>query len=94
MTDKKALPPEEREELFRVLKSRFEKNMGRHKGIEWAEIQSKLEAHIEKLWSLHEMEQTGGEPDVVGQDIKTGEFIFYDCSIGKRTKHSNTSRKC
>ena len=77
---KKALSPEQREELLRTLKARFEKNMGRHKGLEWAEVQVKLEANTEKLWSLHEMEKTGGEPDVVGHDNKTGEYIFYDCS--------------
>ena len=77
---KKKLSPEEREELLRVLKARFEKNMNRHKGLEWAKVQAKLEANAEKLWSLHEMEKTGGEPDVVGHDKKTGEYIFYDCS--------------
>ena len=69
-----------REELIKVLKARFEKNMNRHKGIEWAKVQVKLEANNEKLWSLNEMEITGGEPDVVGLDKKTGEYIFYDCS--------------
>jgi hypothetical protein len=68
------------EELLRVLKARFEKNLNRHKGLEWAKVQAKLEANSEKLWSLSEMERTGGEPDVVGQDKKTGEYIFYDCS--------------
>jgi len=68
------------EELLKVLKARFEKNMNRHKGLEWAKVQARLEAHSEKLRSLQEMERTGGEPDVVGQDTKTGEFIFYDCS--------------
>jgi Protein of unknown function (DUF4256) len=77
---KKELPPEQREELLRALKARFEKNMNRHKGLEWARVQAKLEANIEKLWSLNEMERTGGEPDVVGHDKKTGEYIFYDCS--------------
>src|SRR5215831_15104629 len=77
---KKELPPEQREELLRSLKARFEKNMNRHKGLEWAEVQAKLEADTEKLWSLHEMERTGGEPDVVGHDKTTGEYIFYDCS--------------
>jgi len=72
--------PEQREELLRALKVRFEKNMNRHKGLEWAKIQAKLEANAEKLWSLNEMEKTGGEPDVVGHDKKTGEYIFYDCS--------------
>lgn len=69
-----------REELLRALKARFEKNMSRHKGLEWSGVQAKLEASPEKLWSLSEMERTGGEPDVVGQDKKTGEYIFYDCS--------------
>jgi hypothetical protein len=71
---------EQREELLRALKARFEKNMNRHQGLEWANVQAKLEANPEKLWSLHEMERTGGEPDVVGYDEKTGEYIFYDCS--------------
>jgi Protein of unknown function (DUF4256) len=70
----------QRDELLRALKARFEKNMNRHKGLEWAQVQAKLEANTEKLWSLHEMESTGGEPDVVGHDKKTGEYIFYDCS--------------
>ncbi len=74
------LSAEQREELLRALKARFEKNMNRHKGLEWAKVQAKLEANPEKLWSLHEMESTGGEPDVVGHDQKTGEYIFYDCS--------------
>ncbi|HVS01033.1 MAG TPA: DUF4256 domain-containing protein [Thermoanaerobaculia bacterium] len=77
---KKKLSPDQREELLGVLKARFEKNVKRHKGLEWAEVQAKLEANAEKLWSLHEMERTGGEPDVVGHDKKTGEYIFYDCS--------------
>jgi hypothetical protein len=74
------LSAEQREELLRALEARFEKNMNRHKGLEWAKVQAKLEANVEKLWSLHEMERTGGEPDVVGHDTKTGEYIFYDCS--------------
>ncbi|MEX3744162.1 DUF4256 domain-containing protein [Lysinibacillus xylanilyticus] len=74
------LSPEQREELLKTLKARFEKNMNRHKELEWAEVQAKLEANTEKLWSLNEMEGTGGEPDVVGHDQKTGEYIFYDCS--------------
>jgi hypothetical protein len=78
--NKKELSPEQREELFRALKARFEKNMNRHKGLEWAKVQAKLEANTEKLWSLNEMERTGGEPDVVGHDEKRGEYIFYDCS--------------
>ncbi len=68
------------EEILTVLKARFEKNMNRHKGLEWAKVQAKLEANAEKLWSLHEMERSGGEPDVVGHDKKTGESMFYDCS--------------
>ena len=78
---KKELSPEQREELLRALKARFEKNMNRHKDLEWAKVQAKLEANTEKLWSLNEMESTGGEPDVVGHDNKTGEYIFYDCSV-------------
>jgi hypothetical protein len=78
--NKKDLSPKQREELLRALKARFEKNMHRHQGLEWAQVQAKLEAHAEKLWSLSEMERTGGEPDVVGHDKKTGEYIFYDCS--------------
>jgi hypothetical protein len=74
------LSPKQREELISVLKGRFEKNMNRHKGLEWANVQAKLEANSEKLWSLNEMERTGGEPDVVGHDKRTGEYIFYDCS--------------
>jgi len=74
------LSKKQRDELLRALKARFEKNMNRHKGLDWAGVQAKLEANAEKLWSLHEMERTGGEPDVVGQDKKSGEFIFYDCS--------------
>jgi hypothetical protein len=86
-SEQHALPAGMREELLRALKARFEKNMNRHKGLEWAKIQAKLEACLsgrqsnsEKLWSLNEMERTGGEPDVVGLDKKTGEYIFYDCS--------------
>lgn len=74
------LPQEEREKLLKGLKTRFEKNTDRHKGVEWAKVQAKLEANAEKLRSLYEMEETGGEPDVVGKDKKTGEYIFYDCS--------------
>jgi len=76
----KDLSPEQRKQLRGALKARFEKNMDRHKGLEWANAQSRLEANTEKLRSLHEMERTGGEPDVVGHDKKTGEYIFYDCS--------------
>jgi hypothetical protein len=86
-SNKKKLSSEQLEELLRALKARFEKNMNRHKGLEWAKVQAKLEAclsgrqaNTEKLWSLNEMERTGGEPDVVGHDKKTGEYIFYDCS--------------
>jgi hypothetical protein len=79
-SNKKGLASEQREELLRALKARFEKNMNRHKGLEWAKVQAKLEANTEKMWSLNEMERTGGEPDVVGYDKKTGEHIFYDCS--------------
>jgi|SRR5665213_576435 len=77
---KKYLPPEQLEELLSALKARFEKNRNRHNGIEWARVQAKLEANTEKIWSLNEMERTGGEPDVVGYEKKTGEYIFYDCS--------------
>ena len=78
--NKKALSPKQREELLKALKARFEKNRNRHKDLEWANVQAKLDAHAEKLWSLNEMERTGGEPDVVGQDKRTGEYIFFDCS--------------
>jgi len=71
---------EQRQELLRVLKARFEKNMNRHKGLEWAKVQDKLQGNTEKLWSLNQMERSGGEPDVIGHDKKTGEYIFYDCS--------------
>jgi hypothetical protein len=77
---KKELSPEQIDELLRELKARFEKNMNRHKGIDWAKVKAKLDAHIEKLWSLNEMEKTGGEPDIVGYDKMTDEYIFYDCS--------------
>ncbi|HEX8548075.1 MAG TPA: DUF4256 domain-containing protein [Cytophagaceae bacterium] len=77
---KKKLPKVECEAILNLLQLRFEKNMERHKGVEWAGLQSKLEHNIEKLWSLNEMERTGGEPDVVGYDQKTDEYIFYDCS--------------
>ena len=79
-SNKKKLSPEQRSSLLGVLKARFEKNMKRHKALEWSTIQAKLEANTEKLWSLNEMESTGGEPDVVGYDKKTGKYIFYDCS--------------
>jgi Protein of unknown function (DUF4256) len=77
---KKKLLAKEREELLETLQARFEKNRNRHKGLEWAKVEAKLEANSAKLWSLHMMESTGGEPDVVGQDKKTGEYIFFDCS--------------
>jgi hypothetical protein len=77
---KKKLSLEQREELLRALKVRFSQNVNRHKGLEWAKVQAKLEANTERLWSINEMERTGGEPDVVGYDKKTGEYIFYDCS--------------
>ena len=74
------LSPAQRETLLSALKARFEKNLNRHKGLDWAKVQARLEANGEKLWSLNEMERTGGEPDVVGFDKKTGEYVFYDCS--------------
>jgi len=77
---RKQVSPKQRDELLRALKTRFEKNIHRHKGLEWAKVQAKLQANTEKLWSLNEMERTGGEPDVVGHDRKTGEYIFFDCS--------------
>jgi len=77
---KKKLSSKQAEELLKTLKARFEKNTNRHKGIEWAKVKAKLDANTEKLWSLNEMEKTGGEPDVVGHDKKTGEYIFFDCS--------------
>ena len=77
---KKGLSPEQREDLLKTLKARFEKNMKRHEGLDWAKVKAKLEANAEKLASLSEMERTGGEPDVVGHDKKTGEYIFFDCS--------------
>ena len=76
----KELPLGQREELLKVLKARFDKNMNRHKGLDWANVQAKLDSNPEKLWSLNEMERTGGEPDVAGHDKKTDEYIFYDCS--------------
>jgi len=79
-TKKQQLSSEQREELLKALKARFEKNMNRHKSLAWAQVQARLEANTGKLWSLHEMERTGGEPDAVGHDKKTGEYIFYDCS--------------
>lgn len=81
ISNKKELSPEQREELLVTLKARFEKNMNRHNDLDWAKVQAKLEANNEKLWSLYEMERTSGEPDVVGHDKETGEYIFYDCSV-------------
>lgn len=81
VSNKKELSLEQREELLRTLKARFEKNMNRHEGLEWVKVQTKLEANTGKLWSLNEMERTGGEPDVVGHDKKKDEYIFYDCSV-------------
>jgi len=78
--DKKALSPKQREELLGTLNARFEKNLNHHNGLEWAKVKAKLEANPEKLWSLNEMERTGGDPDVVGYDQKTSEYIFFDCS--------------
>ncbi len=80
-SNKKELSGEQRKELLMVLEDRFEKNMNRHTGIEWSKVQVKLEANSEKLWSLGEMERTGGEPDIVSHDTKTGEYILYDCSV-------------
>ena len=77
---KKLLSPDQREELLGTLRGRFDKNMQRHRGVEWAKLHARLEGDAGKLWSLHEMERTGGEPDVVGQDKKTGEYVFFDCS--------------
>jgi hypothetical protein len=80
MQEAKDMKAEQREELLRALKARFEKNMNRHEGLEWAKVKARLETNAEKLWSLSEMERTGGEPDVVGYDKRTGEYIVYDCS--------------
>jgi hypothetical protein len=80
MKTKRELSPAQPEELFRTLKARFEKHLNRHKGLEWTKVQARLEAHPEKLWSLSEMERTGGEPDVVAHDEETGQYIFFDCS--------------
>ena len=80
MPKAKEMKANQREELLGTLKARFEKNMNRHKGLEWSKVKARLEANPEKLWSLNEMESTGGEPDIVGHDKKTGEYIFNDCS--------------
>ncbi len=79
-SNKKELPPKQRDDLLAALKARFDANMARHQGLVWAKVQARLEARPDKLWSLAEMDRTGGEPDVVGQDKKSGEFIFFDCS--------------
>jgi len=81
MGNGKELSPKQRDALLEALKARFEKNMNRHKDLEWAKVQTKLQARPDKLWSLNEMERTGGEPDVLGYDKKSGEYIFYDCSV-------------
>ena len=86
-SNKKELSPKQREELLKALKARFEKNLNRHKGLEWAKVWAKLEANAEKLWSLNEMERTGGEPDVVCHDKKTDEYIFFDCSAETPKDH-------
>ena len=88
MSNKKELSKDQVAELLKVLKARFEKNMDRHKGVEWDKVQAKLEASPQKLWSLDAMEETGGEPDVVGVDKKTGEYIFYDCSAESPKRRS------
>ncbi len=90
MQKTKEMGASQRKELLGALQARFEKNMNRHKGIKWAEVQAKLLANAEKLWSLNEMERTGGEPDVVGYDKETGEYIFYDCSAESPKERRNT----
>jgi hypothetical protein len=77
---KQDLPAQQREELLKTLQTRFEKNMNRHTGMNWANVQAKLEGNVEKLWSLNEMETTGGEPDIIAHDESTGEYVFYDCA--------------
>ena len=93
-SSKKDLSPKQRDELLRTLKTRFEKNMNRHKGLEWAKIEARLEANPDKLWSLHEMERTGGEPDVAGHDKKTGEYIFFDCSANQQRMMLMMDKRC
>lgn len=80
MISKKELAPEQQNDLINLLKIRFEKNMNRHKDLEWAQVQTRLESSLEKQWSLQEMESTGGEPDVIGLDLKSGEYLFFDCA--------------
>src|SRR5690606_40884402 len=87
MSNKKVLSQDEKEQLLKVLKARFELNMNRHQGMEWTDVQERLEANPEKLWSLQEMERTGGEPDVVAQ--KDGQFIFYDCAKERSEEHTS-----
>jgi len=89
MENNKHLSPEQGEELIKTVKARFEKHMSRHQGLEWTRVQARLEAHPDKLWSLGEMESTGGEPDVVGVDTKSGEYIFYDCSAETPKERKN-----
>ena len=88
-SNRRQLSPDQREELLRTLEIRFEKNMNRHKGLQWAKVRARLEANSNHLWSLYEMERTGGQPDVVGHDKRTGEYIFYDCApespLGRRS---------
>ena len=89
-TNKKELPSKQQEELLNVLKSRFEKNMNRHKDIKWSDVQTKLLSNSDKLWSLNEMEKTGGEPDVIGYDKKSNEYIFCDCAVESPTGRRST----
>jgi Protein of unknown function (DUF4256) len=88
---KKDLSPKQREEVLRAMKERFEKNIDRHPGLKWVKVEAKLKASVEKLWSLEEMERTGGEPDVVGHDKKKDEYIFYDCSAESPNGRRNIS---
>lgn len=90
MDSKNELSPEQRAELLNAMQTRFEQNMPRHQGLEWQKVQARLETNPQKLWSLHEMERTGGEPDVVGYDPKTGEFTFYDCAEESPDGRRNT----
>src|SRR5437868_14049669 len=92
-SNKNKLSPDQREDLLRTLQVRFEKNMNRHKGLEWSKVRARLEANPGKLWSLNEMEYTGGEPDVIGHNKKTGEYIFYDCSAESPKGRRSLDRK-